>query len=76
MNVAISGAHRTHTKEMAEETPFVFHNGAPDDDPYRDAKDVAFAQAYLEKARNVWIIIIAKYFCLSDFTYSCLSPGV
>lgn len=51
--MALSGAHLTHTEEMAEETPFVLHNGAPDDDPNRDAKDVAFAQAYLEKARHL-----------------------
>lgn len=51
--MALSDAHRTRTEEMAVETPFVLHNDAPDDDPYRDAKDVAFAQAYLEKARNI-----------------------
>ncbi len=32
------------------ENPLV--DDASDDDPHRDAKDVAFAQAYLEKARN------------------------
>ncbi|KAG1947336.1 GON-4-like protein [Pimephales promelas] len=66
-----SGAHRTHTKEMAEETPFVFHNGAPDDDPYRDAKDVAFAQAYLEKVFEVLQMVPGKvdeFLCvLSEF---------
>ncbi len=34
------------------ESPLVIYDDASDDDPYRDAKDVAFAQAYLEKARN------------------------
>lgn len=34
------------------ESPLVIYDDAFDDDPYRDTKDVAFAQAYLEKARN------------------------
>ncbi|KAK7124798.1 hypothetical protein R3I94_019004 [Phoxinus phoxinus] len=56
LNHQPSGAHRTHT----EETPFVLHNGAPDDDPYRDAKDVAFAQAYLEKVYEVLQMVPGK----------------
>ncbi|KAK9957234.1 hypothetical protein ABG768_011498 [Culter alburnus] len=55
-----SDAHRTRTEEMAVETPFVLHNDAPDDDPYRDAKDVAFAQAYLEKVYEVLQMVPGK----------------
>lgn len=43
VNVALPGS---------VESPLVIYDDASDDDPYRDAKDVAFAQAYLEKARN------------------------
>ncbi len=43
VNVALTGS---------VENPLVIYDDASDDDPYRDAKDVAFAQAYLEKARN------------------------
>ncbi|XP_077052573.1 GON-4-like protein isoform X1 [Siphateles boraxobius] len=71
LNHQPSGAHRTHTEEMAEESPFALHNGAPDDDPYRDAKDVAFAQAYLEKVYEVLQMVPGKvdeFLCvLSEF---------
>ncbi|XP_048057118.1 GON-4-like protein isoform X2 [Megalobrama amblycephala] len=55
-----SDAHRTRTEEMAVEAPFVLHNDAPDDDPYRDAKDVAFAQAYLEKVYEMLQMVPGK----------------
>ncbi|XP_067281975.1 GON-4-like protein isoform X2 [Pseudorasbora parva] len=62
-----SDAHGTRTEETAVETPF----DAPDDDPYRDAKDVAFAQAYLEKVYEVLQMVPGKvdeFLCvLSEF---------
>ncbi|XP_051948941.1 GON-4-like protein [Xyrauchen texanus] len=41
------------TREMDVERAFVLYNDTLDDDPHRDAKDVAFAQAYLEKVHEV-----------------------
>lgn len=62
-----SGAHRTRTEETAVETPLDAH----DVDPYRDAKDVAFAQAYLEKVYEVLQMVPGKvneFLCvLSEF---------
>lgn len=48
--MALTGAHRTGSVE----SPLVLYDDAPDDDPNRDAKDAAFAQAYLEKVRNIF----------------------
>ncbi|XP_051527666.1 GON-4-like protein isoform X2 [Myxocyprinus asiaticus] len=47
------GVHRAYTQEMDVERAFVLYNDTLDDDPHRDAKDVAFAQAYLEKVHEV-----------------------
>ncbi|XP_050992800.1 GON-4-like protein isoform X2 [Labeo rohita] len=59
--------HRTHTVE----SPLVLYDDAPEDDPYRDAKDVAFAQAYLEKVYEVLQMVPGKvdeFLCvLSEF---------
>ncbi|XP_073678098.1 GON-4-like protein [Garra rufa] len=62
-----AGVHRTHTAK----SPLVLYNNVPDDDPYRDAKDVAFAQAYLEKVYEVLQMVPGKvdeFLCvLSEF---------
>ncbi|XP_056335687.1 GON-4-like protein isoform X2 [Danio aesculapii] len=61
-----SGSHCTQTERKT-----VLHNDASDDDPYRDAKDIAFAQAYLEKVYEVLLQVPGKvdeFLCiLSDF---------
>ncbi|XP_059365896.1 GON-4-like protein isoform X3 [Carassius carassius] len=42
------------------ESPLVLSDDAHDDDPYRDAKDIAFAQAYLEKVYEVLQVVPGK----------------
>uniref|UniRef100_A0A9J8C8V0 GON-4-like protein n=1 Tax=Cyprinus carpio carpio TaxID=630221 RepID=A0A9J8C8V0_CYPCA len=51
-----AGAHRTGSVE----SPLVLYDDAPDDDPNRDAKDAAFAQAYLEKVYEVLQMVPGK----------------
>ncbi|KAL1255752.1 hypothetical protein QQF64_013813, partial [Cirrhinus molitorella] len=62
-----AGGHSTQTVE----SPLVLYDDVPDDDPYRDAKDVAFAQAYLEKVYEVLQMVPGKvdeFLCvLSEF---------
>uniref|UniRef100_A0A8C1VWT2 Si:dkey-27c15.3 n=1 Tax=Cyprinus carpio TaxID=7962 RepID=A0A8C1VWT2_CYPCA len=41
-------------------SPLVLYDDAPDDDPNRDAKDAAFAQAYLEKVYEVLQMVPGK----------------
>ncbi|XP_073787873.1 GON-4-like protein isoform X3 [Danio rerio] len=61
-----SGSYWTQTERKT-----VLHNDASDHDPYRDAKDIAFAQAYLEKVYEVLHQVPGKvdeFLCiLSDF---------
>nr|AGO97378.1 ugly duckling 2 variant 2 [Danio rerio] len=61
-----SGSYWTQTERKT-----VLHNDASDQDPYRDAKDIAFAQAYLEKVYEVLHQVPGKvdeFLCIpSDF---------
>ncbi|XP_042602019.1 GON-4-like protein isoform X2 [Cyprinus carpio] len=60
-----------HPPASSVESPLVIYDDASDDDPYRDAKDVAFAQAYLEKVYEVLQTVPGKvdeFLCvLSEF---------
>ncbi|XP_058609506.1 GON-4-like protein isoform X2 [Onychostoma macrolepis] len=60
-----------HQPAGSVESPLVIYDNASDDDPYRDAKDVAFAQAYLEKVYEVLQMVPGKvdeFLCvLSEF---------
>ncbi|XP_016349539.1 GON-4-like protein [Sinocyclocheilus anshuiensis] len=49
-----------HQPASSVESPLVIYDDASDDDPYRDAKDVAFAQAYLEKVYEVLQMVPGK----------------
>ncbi|KAI7799091.1 putative GON-4-like protein [Triplophysa rosa] len=51
------GEHRDHA---VVETPSVLYSDTQDDDPHRDAKDVAFAQAYLQKVYEVLQVVPDK----------------
>ncbi|XP_059412695.1 GON-4-like protein isoform X2 [Carassius carassius] len=60
-----------HQPASSVESPLVIYDDASDDDPYRVAKDVAFAQAYLEKVYEVLQTVPGKvdeFLCvLSEF---------
>ncbi|XP_043074384.1 GON-4-like protein isoform X2 [Puntigrus tetrazona] len=60
-----------HQPAGSVEHPLVIYKDASDDDPNRDAKDVAFAQAYLEKVYEVLQMVPGKvdeFLCvLSEF---------
>ncbi|XP_016126406.1 GON-4-like protein [Sinocyclocheilus grahami] len=50
----------SHQPASSVESSLVIYDDASDDDPYRDAKDVAFAQAYLEKVYEVLQMVPGK----------------
>uniref|UniRef100_A0A8C1A346 Si:dkey-27c15.3 n=1 Tax=Cyprinus carpio carpio TaxID=630221 RepID=A0A8C1A346_CYPCA len=52
--------HQPAGQHIYLSTPLVLYDDAPDDDPNRDAKDAAFAQAYLEKVYEVLQMVPGK----------------